>query len=90
MGLSAIIGISQTYLSTKGKMMNERIKELAIQANLISDEANGFDATELTPSQKRFAELIVQECGRALNPMLRDMISRGQGIDMINKHFGVE
>jgi hypothetical protein len=37
-----------------------------------------------------FAELIVQECGVALSPMLRDMISRGQAVELIKKHFGVE
>ncbi len=37
-----------------------------------------------------FAELIVKECGVALSPMLRDMISRGQAFDLIKRHFGVE
>ena len=37
-----------------------------------------------------FAELIVQECGVALSPMLRDMVSRGQAYDLIKQHFGVE
>ena len=36
------------------------------------------------------AELIVQECGVALSPMLRDMVSRGQAFDLIKLHFGVE
>jgi hypothetical protein len=39
---------------------------------------------------EKFAELIVRECGAALNPMLRDMVSRGQAYDLIKKHFGVE
>jgi len=39
---------------------------------------------------EKFAELILKECGIALNPMLRDMISRGQGVELINKHFGVK
>lgn len=38
----------------------------------------------------KFAELILKECGVALSPMLRDMISRGQAVDLINKHFRVE
>ena len=37
-----------------------------------------------------FAELIIEQCGIALSPMLRDMISRGQAYDLIKKHFGVE
>ena len=43
--------------------MNERIKELAIEANMIASEPNGFDPTGLTKSQQKFAELIVRECG---------------------------
>jgi len=37
----------------------------------------------------KFAEAIIRECCIALNPMLRDMISRGQGVDMIKLHFGM-
>jgi hypothetical protein len=44
---------------------------------------------ELIFSKEKFAELIVRECCIALNPMLRDMISRGQGVDMIKLHFGM-
>lgn len=39
---------------------------------------------------EKFTQLIVQECQIALNPMLRDMVSRGQAYDLIKKHFGVE
>jgi hypothetical protein len=42
--------------------MNDKIKELAIEANLISPESNGFDSTRLSISQQKFAELIVREC----------------------------
>ena len=42
--------------------MNERIKQLAIEANLISPESNGFDPTRLSIAQQKFAELIVKEC----------------------------
>ena len=71
--------------------MNERIKELAKQANAIpihgkpKDRALvGYDNIE------KFAKLIVHECNMALNPMLRDMISRGQACRLINEHFGFE
>lgn len=39
-----------------------------------------------------FAELIVRECGVALNPPVqnRNVISRGQAYDLIKKHFGVD
>ena len=42
--------------------MNERIKELAIEAGMIVGEANGFDMTRLMPREVKFAELIVREC----------------------------
>ena len=71
--------------------MNERIKELTQQANAIpihgkpKDRALvGYDNIE------KFAELVVHECNMALNPMLRDMISRGQACRLINEHFGIE
>jgi hypothetical protein len=70
--------------------MNERLKQLAIESKLIAPEYNGFDHTRLSISQQKFAELIVRECGVALSPMLRDMVSRGQAYDLIKKHFGVE
>jgi hypothetical protein len=50
--------------------------------------AEGTDYSDFTSS--KFAELIVQECGVALSPMLRDMVSRGQAFDLIKEHFGVE
>lgn len=75
--------------------MNERLLELAHQAKIEFT----YDPTE-TPMRafaecwedelEKFAELIVRECGVALNPMLRDMVSRGQAFDLIKKHFGVE
>ena len=63
--------------------MNERIKELKSQC---------WDERPYGPpwfNSDKFAELIIRECCRALNPMLRDMISRGQGVDMIKLHFGM-
>ena len=44
--------------------MNERIKQLAIQAKLIAAEPNGFDPTRLSMSQQKFAQLIVRECAK--------------------------
>ena len=75
--------------------MNEIFRELAKQANIEFT----YDPTE-TPMRafaecweddlEKFAELIVRECGVALSPMLRDMVSRGQAFDLIKQHFGVE
>ena len=65
--------------------MNERIELLAEQAGFIPKNAPG-----LNPVLEKFAELIVKECGVALSPMLRDMVSRGQAYDLIKQHFGIE
>ena len=76
--------------------MNERTKELAEQAGYntspycrIDREFDKFDI-------ERFAELVRQDereaCAKAMQPMLRDMISRGQAVDIIrarNKHDSV-
>ena len=67
--------------------MNERIRELAEQAGIYKLDLS--DETEYWIIEK-FAELIVRECGVALTPMLRDMISRGQAYNLIKQHFGVE
>jgi hypothetical protein len=68
--------------------MNERIKQLAEQAGMgpwgVGNDDNVSEIVE------KFAELIVKECGVALSPMLRDMVSRGQAFDLIKRHFGVE
>jgi hypothetical protein len=75
--------------------MNEKIKELAGQSGFdvthdkwifCDDPAGEGECHELL---ERFAQLIVKECCQALHPMLRDQISRGQGVDLIKKHFGV-
>ena len=67
----------------RAPVMNSRIQELAEQA---SKEA--FPVGSMAWMEK-FAEAIIRECCIALNPMLRDMISRGQGVDMIKMHFGM-
>ena len=64
--------------------MNERIKELWWKARI------GYNNQNCDPEVlEKFAELIVRECGVALSPMLRDMVSRGQAYDLIKQHFGV-
>jgi hypothetical protein len=81
--------------------MNQRIRELAEQAHCYACEYawQTFRDNPHNPYNQgmykqrydsKFAELIVQECGVALSPMLRDMISRGQAVELIKKHFGVE
>ncbi len=84
--------------------MNERIRELAKQAGEYVNTVYTPPVRSKTPGkiwedghigwneqfQAKFAELIVRECGVALSPMLRDMVSRGQAYDLIKRHFGVE
>ena len=67
--------------------MNERTKELAEQAGLSKEFfVSGLwlaDDSEL----EHFADLVRQDereaCAKAMQPMLRDMISRGQAADII-------
>jgi hypothetical protein len=68
--------------------MNERIKQLAIEANLISSESNGFDQTRLSIAQQKFAELIVREC--ALTAGLMEHQGRPNIGAQILDNFGVE
>jgi hypothetical protein len=80
--------------------VNERIKKLAEQADNYAKQTvhyyqGQFDGLTWEGKIKqvrdtKFAELIVRECGVALNPMLRNMVSRGQAYDLIKQHFGVE
>jgi len=70
--------------------MNERIRQLKEQAmEWVPNKVDPDTKIRLLNAEK-FAELIVKECGVALSPMLRDMISRGQAYDLIKQHFGVE
>ena len=62
--------------------MNKRIRELMAEADRKCSETRGV-------YDEILAELIVGECGVALSPMLRDMVSRGQAYDLIKQHFGV-
>ena len=72
--------------------MNERLKQLAIEAKLIAPEYNGFDHTRLSISQQRFAELIVREClNQCYNRGMNDELYAGQlkAASYIEQHFGI-
>ena len=69
--------------------MNERIRELEKQCWSHRVDGTLVDG-QLHFDTKKFAELFVKECGVALNPILRDMISRGHGYELIKEHFGVK
>jgi hypothetical protein len=73
--------------------MNERIRQLADEAGLRFTQLMSNPMVPVVDGKEtdlaKFAELIVRECGVALSPMLRDMVSRGQAYDLIKQHFGV-
>ena len=63
--------------------MNERIRELAIEAKLMVSTYTG----ELTKSEQKFAELIVRECAT----MTRNLSPHGKlAENAVKEHFGVE
>jgi len=68
--------------------MNSRLKELAIEANLIASEPNGFDPTRLSIAQQKFAELIVRECAKIADLADENKCEWIGG--SILTHFGVE
>jgi hypothetical protein len=71
---------------TGGKGMNERIKELQIQAEAAADEI--FDRKGKMYGEivmEKFAELIVRECAKAADSIAPSIVS-----DVIKEHFGVE
>ena len=75
--------------------MNERIKELAVEAGMIVGEPNRFDMTRLMPKEVKFAELIIRQCAQIAKEVDGDEGDDYQsgrtwaGIDVL-KHFGVE
>ena len=73
--------------------LNEKLWSDAVESYIDSTANDDIDLTDpyvVREIRKKFAELIVAECGVALSPMLRDMISRGQAYNLIKQHFGVE
>jgi hypothetical protein len=66
--------------------MNERIKELAEQADLLIKKSNGnkFRYGNFDPRFQKFAELIVQEC-------IDTAFHKGHpDLEFLLKHFGVD
>jgi len=63
--------------------MNQRIQALIDQVGTdVSGKWISVDNAET------LSEAIIRECCTALQPALRDMISRGQGRELILEHFG--
>ena len=71
--------------------MNERINDLFDKAldEVVPNTWTNLTMDQLNDIKNKFAELIVKDCYVALFPALRDMVSRRQAYEMIEKHFGV-
>ena len=69
--------------------MNKAFDDLIYMSGLIASGCWEDLDTYTQEAIERLIELTVLECGVALSPMLRDMISRGQAFDLIKQHFGV-
>jgi len=69
--------------------MNERIRELAEQAHkyAANDPRANITVSYVSIFEEKFAELVRQDerekCAKAMQPMLRDMISRSQAAEII-------
>tara|TARA_R110000764_G_scaffold7298_1_gene26134 strand:+ start:225 stop:455 length:231 start_codon:yes stop_codon:yes gene_type:complete len=70
--------------------MNERLKELAIEAKLINVELNSFDTTCWSVAQIRFSGLLIKECYTIMHPMIRYQVGRNLALDAIKEHFGYD
>jgi hypothetical protein len=69
--------------------MTQRFRALAVKAGVVSAEYNGFDANELSASQRKFAELIVQECAQVLWNMDSGEL-HDEYVESLKKHFGIK
>ena len=76
--------------------MNERIKQLAIQADLYVDVKGepwprNMNGEDIKGAYQKFAELIVRECASRVDNILREKKDGGGTMgDEIREHFGVE
>ena len=75
--------------------MNERIKELAEQANIhfsrvgiLDGDPNGSARMVGYSKMEKFAELIVRECAEQVKNLHAN--KRISGAEIIREHFGVE
>ena len=74
--------------------MNERIRELAEQAEDWADNQNFYESDYQDYLMEKFAELIVKECMKVCKPTVVVDNSYNDGrmscISDLEKHFGVE
>lgn len=66
--------------------MNERIRELAEQAGLISKQDDRENWQEYINDVGKFSELLIKECSSFLKDTLDDHFAAEQ----LEEHFGVE
>jgi hypothetical protein len=70
--------------------MNERIKQLALQAELpLLDVDGNCKYGDTYFSKEKFAELIVQECIDTVSDCSVEYCTRPQIVKEIKQHFGV-
>jgi hypothetical protein len=78
-------------MNNERNKMNERIRELAVEAGMILGDAGEFDMAKFMPKEVKFAELIVKECMSLVSEPGPDMNDTERGIlAQIKHHFGVE
>jgi len=65
--------------------MNERIKELAVQAEYYAEYTTPQGLEWLPTFKEKFAELIVRECAE-----IADKAEPYKASDLIKQHFGVK
>jgi hypothetical protein len=76
--------------------MNERYFELLRESTVAAEHSEEYSQSKglVNIDEKvdigKYTLAVIRECCHALTPALRDMISRGQGVDLIKQHFGVE
>ena len=72
-------------------MKNNLVEDLVTHAEFYVGNEH-YDASHEEKQRifmEKFTELVILECGVALAPMLRDMISRGHAFELIKYHFGI-
>ena len=76
--------------------MNERIKQLALQSQLVYETTDGKvynsweDYVDLTEYVEKFAELIVRECAGVVEGAVNHREPASTYVYKIKEHFGVE
>ena len=70
--------------------MNERIRELAVEAGMILGDAGEFDMAKFMPKEVKFAELIVRECADLVDTLNEAYDAPSTAGKFIKTHFGIE